>query len=128
MRIEAADVDEYLAKVPAQRREALQRLRVLVEAIADDLTVNMEYGMPAYRVGPHLLCAYASQKNYMSLYLDMQLVEKYRAEFGALNCGKSCIRFTRIEKLPFDTVTRILQETYVQQKALAQPQAHTNTP
>ncbi len=120
MRIEAADVDEYMTKVPAKRLEAMQQLRTLVEATADDLVINMEYGMPTYWVGEHALCAYASQKNYMSLYLDMELVEKYREEFGSLNCGKSCIRFTKIEKLPFETVTRILKETYAAQKALAQ--------
>ena len=119
MRIEAADADEYLTKVPVQRREAMQQLRELVEATADDLVVNMEYGMPTYWVGAHMLCAYASQKNYMSLYLDMNLVEKYREEFGSLNCGKSCIRFTKIEKLPFDTITKILKEAYAAQKTLA---------
>lgn len=119
MRIEAADVDEYLTKVPAKRLEAMKQLRELVEATADDLVVNMEYGMPTYWVGDHALCAYASQKNYMSLYLDMDLVAKYRDDFGSLNCGKSCIRFTRIEKLPIDTVTKILEETYAEQKGLS---------
>ncbi len=123
MRIEAADVDEYMTKIPAQRREAMQRLRELVEATAGDLVVNMKYGMPTYWVGSHPLCAYASQKNYMSLYLDMTLVEKYRGEFGSLNCGKSCIRFTKIERLPFGTVARILNETYTAQKALDQQES-----
>ncbi len=119
MRIEAADVDEYMTKIPARRAEALQQLRERVEAIADDLVVNMAYGMPTYWVGEHVLCAYASQKNYMSLYLDMNLAEKYREEFGSLNCGKSCIRFTQIEKLPLDTVAKILKEAYAAQKILA---------
>ncbi len=120
MRIEATDVDEYMTKVPSKRLEAMLQLRELVEATAEDLAINMEYGMPTYWVGKHTLCAYASQKNYMSLYLDMNLVEKYREEFGSLNCGKSCIRFTKIEKLPFETVTKILKETYAAQKAMAQ--------
>lgn len=119
MRIAAADVDEYMTKVPPRRREAMQQLRELVESTADDLVVDMAYGMPTYRVGEHVLCAYASQKNYMSLYLDMDRVKKYRTEFGSLNCGKSCVRFTRIEQLPVATVVEILQETYAARKASA---------
>lgn len=126
MRIEAKDVDDYLDKVPEKRQAGLRQLRELIESTADDLVINLEYGMPTYWVGAHSLCAFASQKNYMSLYMNMNLVEKYRDEFGSLNCGKSCIRFTRIERLPFDTVAKILRETYAEQKALAQASAETS--
>ncbi len=64
------------------------------------------------------MCALASQKQYMSLYMDTSLVEKYRQELAGLDVGKSCIRFKRLEDLPLETVRRILVETVENQVRL----------
>ena len=47
----------------------------------------------------------------MSLYMDVDLVEEHADELSYLNVGKSCIRFTKLEKLPLETVEQILKET-----------------
>ena len=57
------------------------------------------------------MCAFASQKQYMSLYMDVDLVKEHADELSHLNVGKSCIRFTKIDNLPLDTVEQILKET-----------------
>jgi uncharacterized protein YdhG (YjbR/CyaY superfamily) len=57
------------------------------------------------------LCALASQKHYMSLYMDAQLVEQHRAELAGLSVGKSCIRFKKLEDLPLHVIEAILLET-----------------
>lgn len=120
MRIEADSVDEYLAQVPSKRREALDQLRTLILSTADDLVEDLAYGMPTYWVGTHVLCAFASQKNYMSLYLDVDLLAAHREAFGTLNCGKSCVRFTNLAKLPRETIALILHETHQRQRTPAQ--------
>lgn len=111
MRIEASDVADYIDQSPAKRREALRTLRDLVLSIDQDVVENLEYGMPTYWTGGQVLCAFASQKRHMSLYLDVDLLASHRAAFGKLNCGKSCVRFTNLDKMPLDTVTAILTET-----------------
>ena len=111
MRIEASDVVDYIDQCPAKRREALRTLRDLVLSIDENMVENLEYGMPTYWTGGQILCAFASQKRHMSLYLDVDLLASHRAAFGKLNCGKSCVRFTNLDKVPLDTVTAILTET-----------------
>lgn len=111
MRIEAGNVADYIDQCPAKRREALQTLRDLVLSIGEDVAENLEYGMPTYWTGGQVLCAFASQKRHMSLYLDVDLLACHREAFGKLNCGKSCVRFTSLDKMPLDTVTAILTET-----------------
>ena len=111
MHIEAKDVADYINKCPAQRQAALRTLRELALSIAEDVVENLSYGMPSYWVGEHGLCAFASQKRHMSLYLDVDLLADHRAAFGKLNCGKSCVRFTKLDKVPLDTVKVILTET-----------------
>jgi hypothetical protein len=66
--------------------------------------------MPTYELDD-VVCSFASQKHYMSLYMDVDLVEKHRVELEHLDVGKSCIRFKRIEDLPLETVSQILVET-----------------
>jgi hypothetical protein len=43
--------------------------------------------------------------------MDVDSVAGHSDELSHLNVGKSCIRFTKIEKLPLDTVELILKET-----------------
>ena len=87
MKSKAGTVSEYLAELPPDRRKALTQLRALVRKIAPDAVETMEYGMPAYTLGG-LLCALASQKNYMALYCcETEVVEAHRKRLGKLNCG-----------------------------------------
>ncbi len=80
----------------------------------------MGYGVFNYksksgREGTWPIVAIAPQKNYMSLYICAVTNGKYMAEIyqdklGKVSCGKSCIRFKKIEDLNTDTVKEILLE------------------
>jgi uncharacterized protein YdhG (YjbR/CyaY superfamily) len=104
-------VDAYLRDLEPGRRAALEALRDLVFQAVPDAAETMRYGMPAYERDDDLLCAFASQKRYVSLYVfDTDIVERHRAALGDLSVGKSCIRFTRLEQLPRDTIVDMLRE------------------
>ena len=105
------EVDEYLAKLAPERRAALTQVRALVFEVAPDVDEKMKYKMPTYEYGGETLCAFASQKRYMSLYMDTGIVERHRPELSGLSVGKSCIRFKRIEDLPVETIRLMLIET-----------------
>lgn len=105
------EVDEYLAHLAPNRQAALTELRSLIFDTAPGAVENFQYRMPTYWYEGESLCALASQKHYMSLYMNVELVEKHREELAGLDVGKSCIRFRKLEKLPLDTVRAILQET-----------------
>jgi uncharacterized protein YdhG (YjbR/CyaY superfamily) len=110
MRSEATTVPAYLDEVPEDRREALEMIRSMIVDLAPEAVEGMEYGMPTYSLDGFLF-AFASQKNYMALYLsDTDLLETYRQRFGKLNLGKSCIRFRKLEDLPLEVTRELLQE------------------
>ena len=68
--------------------------------------------MPTYEHEGKAVCAFASQKNYMSLYvMNNRVVGKYRRELSHPSVGKSCIRFKKLEDLPLGTIRRILRES-----------------
>lgn len=98
----------------------LTRLRDFLRGqLPDDVTEDLRYGMPTYSQNDEVVVALASQKNYMSMYMDMALVNAHRADLDALDCGKSCIRFKRADDLPLDVIAAILHETIEKQAGSA---------
>lgn len=129
MRSEAKTAKEYLASLPADRSEALSKVR---QIICDNLPTGyeeaMNWGMITYQVPlsvypdtynkqPLAYAALASQKNYMALYVsgpygDEAIREKLEQGFKKagkkLDMGKSCIRFKKLEDLPLDVVGEVI--------------------
>ena len=129
MKIEAASVEDYIAKAPEERREALSRMRdILRQHLPEGFSEELSYGMPGYVV-PHRLyepgyhcdptlplpfVSFASQKNFVALYhmglyaspeIMAWFTESWDAEkFGKLDMGKSCIRFKKMDKIPWDLI------------------------
>jgi uncharacterized protein YdhG (YjbR/CyaY superfamily) len=113
-----SEIDRYFQnlKNPKQHDE-LQTLRQFIREQLPDAQETLTYGMPTYEQNGSVVVAMASQKNYMSLYMDMELVAAHQDQLGGLDCGKSCIRFKKLEKLPLETIGMILQETVAKQRA-----------
>ena len=105
------EVDNYLEELDPQRRAALTQVRSLILETVPDALESMKYRMPTYDYGGAMLCEFASQKHYVSLYMDTALVDKHREELKHLDLGKSCIRFKSIDQLPLDIVRKMLEET-----------------
>lgn len=134
MRSQALTVEDYLASLPADRREAILAIRaVILQNLDADFTEGMTYGMIGYFV-PHSrypagyhcnpkdplpYINLASQKNHMALYLmsvymnpDLQkrLVDAWKKTGKKLDMGKSCIRFKKLEDVPLEVVGDIVRQ------------------
>ena len=107
MQSKAATISEYLEELPPDRRSALNELRALIHRVAPKTVEAMQYGLPAFGD----LCALASQKNYMSLYVcESDIVKTHLPQLGKVSCGKGCIRFKRLADLNLSAVESILRE------------------
>ena len=114
MNTQATDVSSYLQTVSEDRRPALEQLRQLCRDVLDGYAENMRYGMPSYtRSGaaePEI--AFASQKNYISLYLlNQDVMRANRHLLDGLSVGKGCIRYSRPARIDFEVVKQLLLET-----------------
>lgn len=114
-----ADIDRYIAELPPARRDELAGLRAWIRETLPEAEEVWTYGMPGV-AKDELIASYKSQKNYISLYMDVDAVAKHREELDAagLNCGKSCIRFKRLDQLPEATIKTMLRETMAKQAAV----------
>jgi uncharacterized protein YdhG (YjbR/CyaY superfamily) len=107
MTSKATTISEYLEELPPDRRAALNELRALIHRVAPKTVEAMKYGLPSFGE----LCALASQRNYMALYVcETDIVKAHLAQLGKVDCGKGCIRFKRIADLNLDIVETILRE------------------
>lgn len=124
--------DEYIATVSDERRDAFTKL---VQTVRDNIDPKFSeaylYGMigwviskdiyPAgYHVDPSLPVSFlslANQKNYialyhMGLYADPDLLNWFTKEYAKtgkkLDMGKSCIRFKRMDKIPYQLIGELV--------------------
>ncbi|MCC8407422.1 DUF1801 domain-containing protein [Mucilaginibacter sp. UR6-1] len=110
MQSKATNVDDYLKEVPTDRLEALIHLRGLCRQIFINHTESMLYGMPTYTINGVAHVAFNSQKNYISLYLTgTEIIARYSDRLNA-STGKSCIRFSKPQKMDFDLIAEMLRE------------------
>ena len=139
MQSKATTPEQYLSELPEDRKEAMLKLR---NAIKDNLPKGFEevmsYGMLGYVV-PHSIypagyhCTpklplpfinLASQKNFIALYHmgiygNKNIADWFVAEFPKhtktkIEMGKSCIRFKKIDDIPFDFIGELTTKISVE--------------
>ena len=140
MRIESNSPEEYFSNLPDERKEAMTKLRKTIkDNLPKGFKEEMSYGMIGYVV-PHSLypdgyhcdpklplpfLSIASQKNFvalyhMGIYADKELHDWFVGEYPKyvktkLDMGKSCIRFKKIETIPYDLIAELCTKMTVQQ-------------
>jgi hypothetical protein len=106
--------ERYLQSLPADRREAVERVwQVVRENVPAGYTEQIGPKFLTYMVDDEWFLALANQKNYISLYLcSIYVFPELKAKLDNagknLKCGKSCINFKRAEDLPLDTIAEIV--------------------
>ncbi|HKJ84946.1 MAG TPA: DUF1801 domain-containing protein [Spirochaetia bacterium] len=110
MTSDAATVDEYLKGVPAERLDALEKIRTLIRETHPDYEESMQYGMPSYGKDGVIELSFASQRQNIALYLlKAGVVNSYRDQFPKSAIGKGCIRYRNPAKIDFDLMREMLE-------------------
>lgn len=132
MKIEADNPEEYIQKVPEERKEPIKKLRSVVkenlpEGFEEVMIYNMiGYVVPhslypdGYHVTPELPLPFiniASQKNHIAVYhsgvyANDELMNWFKTEYPKhvktkLDMGKSCIRFRNPDHIPYELIGKL---------------------
>ena len=136
--IATATVADYIEALPEERKIAIGRIRTaLIQNLPPGFEEVISYGMIGYVV-PHSLYApghhcdrslplpfinLASQKNFIALYhmgiysnpkLLEWFLEEYPKHTGAkLDMGKSCIRFKKMDLIPYELIGELAKKMSV---------------
>jgi uncharacterized protein YdhG (YjbR/CyaY superfamily) len=118
MQSKATSVAAYLDEVPAARRDQLTKLRDLCVKSLVGYEECMAYGMPCYKNNGTVEVAFASQKNYIAIYVAKQgVVDAFRGALAGAKIGKGCIRYSNAEKLDFEIINKVLRATRASKEA-----------
>ena len=105
-----ANVDEYMATLPDDRRAVMEKLRTTIGAAAPDAVEGISYNMPAFRLDGRFLVSYEAFKHHYSLF---PWSDAMAAELGAAlqpyAVGKGTIRFPKDQPIPLDVVARVVE-------------------
>lgn len=139
MQSNATTVAAYLEEIPEERKEAFFKLRdTILTNIPKGFSEQLSYGSLGYVV-PHSIypngyhcetklplpfIALASQKNFialhhMGIYAKPELLNWFTSEYPKhsaqkLDMGKSCIRFKKMDRIPFDLIAELVKKMSVQ--------------
>ena len=135
MQYEAQSPEDYISQVPEERQDSLKKLR---QVIKDNLPNGFEEGMQYKMIGyyiPHSVypdgyhcdpktplpfMSFASQKNSVNLYhsgiyANPELQKWFITEYPKhckrkLDMGKSCIRFKKMDDIPFELIGELTRK------------------
>ena len=138
MQYEATTVDDYINQIPEDRKPAIQQLRkVILNNLPKGFEEGINYKMIGYYVphskypdgyhcDPKLPLPFmnvASQKNSINLYhsgiyakkeLHDWFVNEYpKYNKRKLDMGKSCIRFKKMEEIPYELIGELVSKMTV---------------
>lgn len=103
------DVDAYLASLPADPQQALQRLRESIRALLPEAEEGFSYGLPAFRLKGRPVVCYGASKNHCSLFpMSPAVIAALAADLKGFETSKGTIRFTPDKPIPSTLVRRIV--------------------
>lgn len=140
MKYDATTPEEYIAQIPEDRKEIFSRLRqVILEHLPEGFQEGMNYGMIGYAV-PHSIypngyhvdpriplpfMSIASQKNFIAfyhsgMYANEDILHWFQEAYPSyaktkLDMGKSCIRFKKLNDIPFDLIAELVKKISVRE-------------
>jgi uncharacterized protein YdhG (YjbR/CyaY superfamily) len=139
MKYEANTVKEYFEQIPEERKPAMKKLwETIRKNIPKDFKEELNYGLPGFVV-PHSLYPdgyhcdpkqplpflnIASQKNFiafyhMGVYAIPDLLKWFTDNYPKhsktkLDMGKSCVRFKKIDQIPYDLIGELVSKISVE--------------
>ena len=139
MNYKANSPENYISQIPEDRQPVITKLRTIINKnLPKGFHEQMSYGMLGWVV-PHAIYPegyhcdtklplpfinLASQKNFIALYhsgiyADQKLHDWFVAKYPKyvktkLDMGKSCIRFKKMETIPYDLIEELCTKMTVE--------------
>jgi uncharacterized protein YdhG (YjbR/CyaY superfamily) len=103
----AADIDDYLSKLPAEQRAALEILRGQILAAAPGAEECISYGLPTFKLNGSLV-HFGAAKSHCAFY-PHGVVEHFADRLTAYDISKGTIRFQPDSPLPEALIREIVE-------------------
>jgi uncharacterized protein YdhG (YjbR/CyaY superfamily) len=103
-----ADIDQYIAQSPEERREILQRVRQTIREAAPGCTEKISWDMPTFFQGENLI-HFAVSKNHLGLYPGEDGVNAFarRLQDEGYKFNKGTIQLPWNKPIPYELIAEI---------------------
>ncbi|MGH2654733.1 MAG: iron chaperone [Actinomycetota bacterium] len=103
-------VDEYLAGLPKEQREALEGLRRTIRSAVPEVEEAIRSRVPAFRYKGRPLVSMGASKRHLSLFIMYGAVlEAHKDELRGFDTSNTVIRFWPDEPIPDHLVTKLVK-------------------
>ena len=103
-------IDEYLAGVNADHRDALRKIREAIRAAAPKAEECISYGIPAFRLNGRSLVFFGAWANHCAFYPGSSAtLKKFQDELSDFQTSKGTLRFSPDKPLPVALVKRLVK-------------------
>ena len=130
MKSDAKTIQQYLAEMPPERRDAIEKVReTILKNLPKGFEEALNWGMITYQVPlevypdtynkkPLMYAALANQKNHMAVYLtaiymdeklNQDFEQSYKKTGKRYDVGKSCVRFRKLDDLPLPVIAESIR-------------------
>ena len=134
------NIKEYINSLSSEKKEVVSEIiSVIQKKLPQGFNEQMNYGMPSwvvphskypkgYHCSPELplpFLSLAARKNYialyhMGIYADKELMNWFIKEYPKhskhkLDIGKSCIRFKKLNEIPFSLIGKLCSKMSVKE-------------
>jgi uncharacterized protein YdhG (YjbR/CyaY superfamily) len=111
-------IDEYLAGVDADHRDALQKLRETIHTVAPTAEECISYGIPAFRLNGRSLVFFGAWANHCAFYPgSSNTLKKFRNELRNFQTSKGTLRFSPDKPMPVALVKKLLKARIAENNA-----------
>ena len=139
MKYESKSIKDYISQLPEEWQIVIEKIRKVIQNnIPDGFEETLSYNMigyvvphsiypKGYHVNPKLPLPFinlASQKNFIALYhmgvySKPEIMDWFVSEYPKyckrkLDMGKSCIRFKKMEEIPYQLIGELVRKISVE--------------
>ncbi len=118
----AKNIDEYIARYPADIQKLLQEVRKTIQAAAPQAEEAMAYGIPTFKLNGNLV-HFGGFKQHIGFYPAPQGLEAFRKELSKYKGSKGAVQFPLDQPMPLALITRIVKYRVKQNQEKAKEKA-----
>jgi uncharacterized protein YdhG (YjbR/CyaY superfamily) len=100
-------IDQYLAGIPRDKRDALEHLRKTIRKIIPQAQECISYQLPAFRMDGRVLVWFGAAANHCSFYPG-GVIDAFKADLKEYETSKGTIRFQPDHPLPSALVRKLV--------------------
>ena len=105
----AKDINAYLARVPADARASLEKLRQTIKSAVPDAVEVISYGIPTFKLDGRMLVSYAAFSEHCSFFPGAGPIDVHQDELKSFQTSKGTVRFTTTKPLSSTMIKKLLK-------------------